>query len=752
MPAIRDWVWTYHSSTSGTSITIDVPRHQPGDLLLAILSTDTGTQTWSCPGWTVLFSHTNNANLAVAYKIASNNEPPRYTFTYSVSETANASIFSVMDVDTVSPIAGYQAINFTASRVAMPRVSVLRPYSLVFYIATHGSTAVQPSIIEGPVTFVYSNDGAAHADAVSWGFVFFDSVTPDNVYCSVSGTTYNGVLATVVINPPETGAKIIPPCCVEDNCIYVDPIHGTTAFRGNSAFSGSVTTYWSSPLAGRSLANATVTTRADYGINPYRSAGGMTGPTTADTYQGAVLVLSDANRVDIRGKNVLVHAMPYLPVDIQTVYDAGLGKGIEFGIASSANNGIVWHVHGANTPFGIRRVPIVVNPDNVSGRIDVRGNPDFSVAKIFGFFTCGFLVSSDWVWSMIWVMGNTVICGGCEDMPIDLESISYLCGYGHERMSILYQGKGQAIFYQEVQIGNGNYPTYLKLENTSIEFPEIYNLEKRLTQYCSVPNKVGIMYYAGPNDVIIHRNSIISSGSKYYWKIHPNSSPNATYDFRGLQVIGAGDIYVPSGLVIEGVTFSSCDKVNPNGSVFRDCIFEKSTDPEGALFVNSSFDMSKVVSCEFRNNPVAICLASPSPDVYTFEDLWFYDNQVDVLVKATSGKVVINVVGGGNLDPSKVVSLGAEVEVNNVKRLIISGLKPGSEVRIYDSETWEELGGIEESGTEFVFEYNYQSDRYVDIVVHHLNYIYVRICNYLLPDVDTVLPISQQIDRQYANP
>lgn len=444
--------------------------------------------------------------------------------------------------------------------------------------------------------------------------------------------------------------------------------------------------------------------------------------------------------------------MPYLPADIQTVYDAGLGKGIEVGIASSTDNGIVWHVHGANTPFGVRRVPIVINPDNTSARIDVRGNPDFSVAKIFGFFTCGFLVSSDWVWTMIWVMGNTVICGGCEAKPIDIESISYLCGYGHERMSVLYQGKGQAIFYQEVQIGNGSYPTYLKLENTSIEFPEIYNLEKRLTQYCSVPNKIGIMYYAADGDVIIHRSSVISSGSKYYWKIHENSSLNATYDFRGLQIIGAGDIYIRSGLVLEGITFSNCDKVNPNGAEIKDCIFKETTDADGALYVVSSSDMSKVKNCQFRNNSVAICLASSQADEYSFENLWFYDNTTDVYVKATSGTVVINVVGGGNLDPNKVVSDGATVVVNNVRRLTLSGLKTGSEVRIYDSSTGEELGGIESSGTSFIFEYNYQPNKYVDIVVHHLNYIYVRIYNYLLPDVDTTLPISQQIDRQYANP
>lgn len=752
MPDIRDYSWTYNTVTTATSITIPMPTYQTGDLLVAILSTDTGTQTWSCSGWTILFSQTNTVNLAFAYKIASSSEPSSYTFTYTTAETANGCIISIRDVDTVSPIANNIRINFTSARQAMPTTTVTRVNSLILYVAAHVSTAVIPSIIEGSVTFLYSSDGSAHSDAVSWGFQTVTGSTPNNIYITVTGTTYTGVLATVVINPPSTGATVIPVHCAGDNCQYVDPIHGTTAFRGNTAFAGTATTYWTNALiANRTLANATVSAKTDYGINTFRTCGGMTGPTTTNTYTGATLVLADANRIDIRGKNVLVHAMPLVPADIQTVYDAGMGKGIDFGIASSANNGIVWHVHGANTPFGINRVPIIVNPDNTSGRIDIRGNPDFSLAKIFGFFTCGFLISSDWVWTTIWVMEDTIVCGGTSIEPMTIPKLVNIVSIGHERISALLQGAGQCILYQAIQIGNGGInPTYLNLDSTAIEFPEIYNLQKRLTQYCSVPNAIGITYYAGNNDTIIHRNSVISSASPYYWRIHASSSISATYDFNGLQIIGAGDIQLKQGILFNGITFQNCAEIAVNGATMQNCVFTNSAGI-GAIYINNPSDITNISNCIFKNNSsYAIRLMSSTAQTYTFNNLKFENNTKDVYIAATSGTVTINIINGGSTPT--YISAGATVIINNLKTLTLDNIPLHSKVRILESGTTNILDGTDNSSTTFIYNYNYGDIYAVDIVIVNLQYKYYKLSNVILLNSDMFIPISMEIDRWYNNP
>ena len=571
MPAIKDWSYNYHSTTTATTIVVEVPTYTEGDLLLAILSTDTGTtQAWSCTGWTQLFSQSNGPNLGLMYKVAGASEPNDYTFTYTIAETANGIIVSIQDVDVSnlpsSAFPDYDIANCTSANQAMPVSVATRSNTLVLYCSTHPSVAVVPSILEGPVIQVISKDGSAHSDSFAWTFMPSLGNSPNNVYSSVTGTTYTGVLATILINPPSTGATVIPTYCASDLSIYIDPIHGVTAYNGNTAFAGTALTYWATPLAGRTLANATASVKADYGINTYRSCGGMTGPVTANTYTGATTVLLDANRVNITGKNILVHAMPLLPADLQTVYDVGLEKGVEVGMASSLNNGKVWHIHGFGTPWGIKRVPIVINEGNTSGVIDTRGTFDKTLTKIFGFFTCGFLVSSDWTWTMIWLLDTTVVAGGNSSKPVDILGIVTSVADGHERISAIQQAANQMLLLQPIQIGNGGTnPVYLDLNSTAIEFPEIYNLTKKQIYYCSAPNAAGITYYAGASDTIKHRNSIISSPSRYFWGLNASSSLSATYDFSGLSVIGAGTITLARAITITGLTINDYTTIDASG-------------------------------------------------------------------------------------------------------------------------------------------------------------------------------------------
>jgi len=711
MPKIRDWTFTY-TSASTTQLTVPLPQYQKGDLLLAIMSADTGTQTWSSSGWTQLFSRTyngatNRVNLGVLYKIAGESETDP-TFSYTVAETSNGQLLAISDVDTSSPIADYGYADINANRGALPVKTASRNNSLVVYCSAHPEIATAiPSIIEGPVIQEWQADGAAHSHNVAWTFQPTAGNTPDNVYWTVTGTTYSSVLGCIVINPPSSGATQIPTYCAADNSVYVDPIHGTAAFRGNTAFAGTATTYWTSPLAGRTLANATVSNRADTGINTYRSTGGMTGPTTADTYQGATLVLSDTNRVNVTGKNVLVHAMPYVPADIQTVYDTALGKGIEFGMASSANNAITWHVHGANSPWGVNRAPIVVNEQNQSARIDTRGNFDKTLTKIFGFFTCGFITSSDWMWSMIWISDTTVVAGGNASSPVDIPGIVKAIASGHERMSAVLQGKNQMLLLQPLQIGDGgSHPVYLNLDSTAIEFPEIYNLTTRQTYYCSVPNYSGITYYAGPNDTIIHTNSIVSSASPYHFKLHSSSSTSATYDFSGLSVIGAGEIVLNKAITISEITINDYQTLDISNLTLENSTIINPPDSNNSITLNSSTTLdgcnidvttlsagkylfstatpNKISNCTFTGSTSSgHAFRITSPGTYslvgnTFTGFGDDDTTSAAIFNDSGGAVTLNISGGGNI-PTVRNGTGASTTVNNVVIVEVNGVRSGEE-------------------------------------------------------------------------
>lgn len=97
----------------------------------------------------------------------------------------------------------------------------------------------------------------------------------------------------------------------------------------------------------------------------------------------------------------------------------------------------------------------------------------------------------------------------------------------------------------------------------------------------------------------------------------------------------------------------------------------------------------------------------------------------------------------------------ADIDVENAAtpKLTLTGLKPGTEVRVFDAGTTTELAGAESIGTG-TFEWFYDTDTVtaVDVVVLSLGYLNIRLPGLALGASDVSVPIQQQIDRQYLNP
>lgn len=85
--------------------------------------------------------------------------------------------------------------------------------------------------------------------------------------------------------------------------------------------------------------------------------------------------------------------------------------------------------------------------------------------------------------------------------------------------------------------------------------------------------------------------------------------------------------------------------------------------------------------------------------------------------------------------------------IEREKVLTFTGLKEGSEVRVYSNDLSREIGGIENSGTSFG---TVVSDASVTYVIHHIEYEYIRFENVDI-SIDTTIPIQQNIDRGYLN-
>lgn len=84
--------------------------------------------------------------------------------------------------------------------------------------------------------------------------------------------------------------------------------------------------------------------------------------------------------------------------------------------------------------------------------------------------------------------------------------------------------------------------------------------------------------------------------------------------------------------------------------------------------------------------------------------------------------------------------------------LTLTGLNPNTEVRIYEAGTTNELGGVENSGTSFTYNYSYTADFDVDIRIAALSYINQSILGLTLTSSNTSIPIQQVTDRNYKNP
>lgn len=673
MPFIRDWTFAYTTVTTGTTIACTLPQYAVNDLLVAILSADTYDATGSFTaglntGWSVLFLATNTVHINILYKIAGAGEA-NPTFTSTDSETYNCHLVAIGDVNTTTPFngtggagTGYITGNSAAGRTAMPNLTTTVNNSLILRIATCSAAAV-PGVLEGACIFEDAADGSAHSDGLSWGFMPTAGVTP-TVYANMSSTSA-GLLATIGISPPSGGATVIPTYCSADLSVYLDPIHGITAYNTNTAFAATATTYFSTTLNGQTLGNGTAAAAADVGINSYHSMGRLTGVTTAGNWSGGALVLATANKPNVAGKNVICHIKPSTPKVYQNtdpIAKAGV-NGLAFGMCSAANTDYrVWHVHGKGTNWNTaQHVPVVINDGNTTGRIQNTGTLNTASILAFGVFNSGFTVAPIFDHGSLWVLDTTTVCGGNSTYPVTIPGIVKACATGKERMSVLQEGTSQMLMMQPIQIGNGGTnPVYLDLNSTAIEIPAQYSIADSAVYYCSVDNVAGLTYYPGASDIIKHRNSVISSKNKYHWGIHASASvASSVYDFTNLSIIGAGTVSLKSGATIIGASWTSCDAVAAVGAILQGCSFNTTTGVN-ALTLASTAECAAVDNCSFTSNTRAIKITATG--TYEFNGHTFSGNTYDI-ENSSAGTVIVNNINGSNA--STFINTGGGTTVIN---------------------------------------------------------------------------------------
>lgn len=459
---------------------------------------------------------------------------------------------------------GFANSNNNLSKNTLPTMVTDKNNCLIIWYAVPDAVSV-PSIIEGPCCLIAGKDGSAHADGCAWGFQAVAGTTATVTESAMAALVTE--MAVIAINPPATGATVIPGYCSADASVYVSPFTGA-AYNSDSVPAATITTPFTGTINGRPLANGGATvTRADSGINSYHAMTNFTGVATSGTYAGIRCTI--VARTTLASKNILFHIQPYLPVDIQTTDSVALlgAMGVAIGLASTAGNFKVWHVGGTGTSWGTQRhQPVVINTDATAGLLQTTGTLNTASIAEIGLMVSGKIVAPNWLIGSIWALDTCTIAGGNAAEPLNLPQIVRSNADGHERRSSILEGAGQALFLGPIQIGDGGTnPVYLGLDSTAIEFPRQYNKDAKEVYYNSVDNFAGLIYYPGATDTISHKNSVVSSPSRYKWGLHASASASATYNFSGLSVIGAGTITLNKAVTITGLTVNNYSTIDASG-------------------------------------------------------------------------------------------------------------------------------------------------------------------------------------------
>jgi hypothetical protein len=659
----------------------------------------------------------------VKYAVASEPEP---TFTTTgTADTGNATIISIGDtfndggtgVNAFGPRTANRnaTADWTLARKAFGAVTTTEDDSLILYLCAAsgtGSTAGVPSILEGPATQINSQDGTANSDACAWGYQKTAGLTASDVFAVATATTSPaGFQATLSIRPPAGGVTNRPAYIVSDACKLLNTGAGaaeTTSYGNTSASAANATfTPGSLTLNGAPvIVGGTTYTLADNGINSFHSASQLIGVASTTSWGSNQTVMPIMS--DLAGENLLLHVSPSVPKAIQTTTSVALSvrSGIAIGLASTAGNCKVWHVHGAGTSWGQSQyVPVVINTDNASAVIGSLGTLDTASITTVGLFSGIFTTAANWLCMSWWKLGVTVVSGGHANGPVTVPDLVAVLATGKERRSVISQGAGQILSYQMIQIGDGAVNSaYVNLSAAAFEFPRQYNKALKQVNYCSVDNKCGIVFYPGAGDYIDLRNAVFSSPSKFLWQWHAASSASATVLTSGMQVIGGGDVQLRAAVPLSGASFTDCLTIAQNACVMTSCNFSNCTITSASLA-----DVASVTNSTFKSGGTGYAFvvtgtaATVSLTGNTFTG-YAATNGVTgneaIFVNIATGTVTLNISGGST--PS-IRTAGAAVVVNNSVAVTIEASVSlvGAEIRIYDMDNTPagslgtELSGIE---------------------------------------------------------
>ena len=235
-------------------------------------------------------------------------------------------------------------------------------------------------------------------------------------------------------------------------------------------------------------------------------------------------------------------------------------------------------------------------------------------------------------------------------------------------------------------------------------------------------------------------NSLIASDVNSYW-----DSSADTIDYSG-SIFSSFNVTLDVDRTYENESWVNCGTIAlNNGASLDNCTINGSTDNYGCSL--DIADAPIVSDTAIKNCSDYGMLIAGTGDI-TFDNVTFSGNTTkDIYFSATTGTINLTTnTAGITYD-----SAGATINIiAPTTTLTVTGIADNTEVRVYKESDDTELIGIENStGGSFSADCSYVGNIY--IVVHHLDYQYIRI-EYTLAGINAIIPVQQQADSTYRNP
>lgn len=272
------------------------------------------------------------------------------------------------------------------------------------------------------------------------------------------------------------------------------------------------------------------------------------------------------------------------------------------------------------------------------------------------------------------------------------------------------------------------------------------------------------------NTVDIQNASSVINLTNIVWAALGTKTPgtwtttdDATVNITACNFIDWATFVHDSNTTIDGVTYLTCEKVTTGGATISNTNFDNltatthvlaATPAEAALITDSVF------TSDGTGNGLEIT-GTAADITLTGLDFSGYSTTVDankaIYVNISTGSMTINISGGSGVTlSSHVRTAGATVTVSADVTVTFTGMKDNTEVRVYKTSDDSIVAGIENAtaGTTDNRSFSWSAPAATGVYYKIFNVAYEEIHTkgYVVPSVDTSLPISQRFDRNREDP